>query len=80
MLRGGTDPSVTDMMEAHALDAIDHARDRFGVMLDFSKESVSEVERMLGLLHDAIPSGFFRRMRGGRPSADDLDQMSNAEA
>jgi hypothetical protein len=47
------DADVTRVAEAYALDAIDAARESFGVSLDWSDESVGSVEQILGVLHES---------------------------
>jgi hypothetical protein len=67
-------PTVDDMMAAYALDAVDHARSRFGVELDFTPASIEHVEAILAKLHSSIPRGLFRLVKRG-PSEDTLDQL-----
>jgi hypothetical protein len=54
-------PTVNDMMEAYALDAVDHAKQAFGRDLDFSPASVQQVEEILRSLFEARP-GLLRRL------------------
>jgi hypothetical protein len=49
-----SDPRVTEIAEAYALDAVDLASRNFGVILDWSENSVQQVEEMLGRLHDEM--------------------------
>jgi hypothetical protein len=37
-------PTINDVMEAYAADAVDHAQTVFGVRLDYTAESIREVE------------------------------------
>jgi hypothetical protein len=48
------DASVTEIARAYSLDAIDLAEKNFRVTLDWSEESVRNVEEMLGRLHDEM--------------------------
>ena len=48
------DPKIAQIAEAYSLDAIDIAKRNFGVTLDWSEESIAEVEVLLGTLHDQI--------------------------
>jgi hypothetical protein len=63
------------MTAAYALDAVDHAKGASSVELDFSEESVAQVEAILTQLHDAMPKGFFARLFGRGPSSDDVLTM-----
>jgi hypothetical protein len=48
------DPQIAEDAEAYALDAVDLAARNFGVALDWSEDSVRQVEQMLGRLHDEL--------------------------
>jgi hypothetical protein len=63
------------MMTAYAQDAVDHAQAN-GVSLDYSIDSVKEVEELLATLHAAIPRGLLGRMFKRGPSEDDIAAMS----
>lgn len=67
------DITIDSMMEAYSLDAVDYARDRFGIELDFSAESIERVESILGQLHDSIPRGIKGFFTG--PSQKDIMLM-----
>lgn len=69
-----TDPTIADMMKAYAEDAVDHANQKFGIKLDYSAESIRQVEEILDRLHRAIPRGLLRIVRR-RPSDEILDTM-----
>jgi hypothetical protein len=78
MIRGpeervGT-PTVSDMMVAYAQDAVDHAKS-VGVSLDYSPDSIRQVEGVLEKLCAAIPRGLSRLIRR-RPSAEDMATMA----
>ena len=49
-----SDPRVTEIAEAYAVDAVDLASRNFGVTLQWSEDSVCQVEEMLGRLHDKM--------------------------
>jgi hypothetical protein len=70
------EPTVADMMAAYAEDAVDHAQSAVGIALDYSPESIRNVEAVLEKLHAALPKGFLGRLFGKGPSADDLDRVS----
>ena len=46
------DPRISDIASAYALDAVDLAARNFRTTLDWSEESVRQVEKMLSRLHD----------------------------
>ena len=48
------------MMIAYAEDAVDFARNNFGVTLDYSVSSVKHVEEMANKLYESTPRGIFR--------------------
>lgn len=68
------EPTVRDMMEAYALDAVDHARSALGIELDFSPGSVRLVERVLKTMHDETkPKGLLGKLFSKGPSPEQLD-------
>ena len=62
------DERIAKIAEAYALDAVDSAKRNFGVTLDWSIESIRQIETMLGQLHDAI--------HRERPSDDEIEAFS----
>ena len=68
------EPTVGDMMAAYAEDAVDHAQAAAGIALDYSPESIRNVETFLQMLYAARPKGFLGRLLGKGPSEQDLDQ------
>jgi len=48
------DSKIERIAEAYALDAVDLAQKRFGVMLDWNDSSIQEVETILKRLHETI--------------------------
>jgi hypothetical protein len=69
------DYTLSDMAEAYALDAVDHAQSRLGETLDFSPESIRTVERILDMLHESLPKTFLSRLFRQGPSESDLETM-----
>lgn len=59
-------PTLDDMMHAYALDAVDFAREKFNVTLDFSEGSLKSVEKILNHLHETY----------GDFSDDDMDALT----
>jgi hypothetical protein len=48
------DPQLQEIAEAYALDALDHAKDTFNVELDWSDDSIQQIETILGVFHDTL--------------------------
>ncbi len=71
-------PTIQDLAEAYALDAVDHAKDTVGRDLDMSPASIAAVEEILGMLHDALPKGFVQRLMKRGPDARTIETMSKA--
>lgn len=70
------EPTIADMMQAYAEDAIDVARERFGIHLDYSEASIEQVERILDRLHTSIPRDFFSRWLKRGPTPDEIDRVA----
>ncbi len=63
------DDGIRQIAEAYALDAVDAAKANFGIDLDWSIESIRDVETMFGQLHDHLDE---------KPSDDALDMFAKA--
>ena len=48
------DPQIQTIAEAYAQDAVDFSKSKFGITLDWSDESITEVERALELMHSSF--------------------------
>lgn len=46
-----SDPKIAAVTGAYALDAVDHAKTKFGIALDWSDRSIANVETILTRLH-----------------------------
>jgi hypothetical protein len=68
--------TITTIMQAYAEDAVDFARDRFNVGLDFTESSLESVEQILGTLHDALPRTMLAKLLRRGPSRDEVWQMA----
>ena len=68
-------PTVADMMAAYAQDAVDHAKTAAGVTLDYSADSIKQVEGVLETLCAATPRGLSRIFRRG-PTQEDVATMA----
>lgn len=71
-----TDPTIADMMQAYAEDAVDFAQQRFGIHLDYSEASIGQVERILDRLHKSIPRGFFSKWLKRGPTPDEIERVA----
>ena len=66
-------PTINDMMVAYAADAVDFARSNFDVHLDYSDESVQQVESIAGKLHAANPKGFLSKIFRKGPTDENIE-------
>lgn len=48
------DQKIQQIAEAYSLDAIDFARDNFNIQLDWSDNSVEQIEKMLSIFHEQM--------------------------
>jgi hypothetical protein len=69
-------PTVSDMTAAYAQDAVDHAMATADIALDFSKESVAQVEAIIAQVRGTLPRGFLAKLFRGGPSSDDVLTLS----
>lgn len=67
--------TIADVMQAYSEDAVELARERFKVNLDFSEDSLKQVEEILAILHNALPKGKAKLIKRG-PSKEDIIQMA----
>jgi hypothetical protein len=68
--------TVSDMMEACALHAVDHAKQTMDDDLDFSPEGVRKVESILATLFEAKPKGYIAKLFQRGPSPGALDALA----
>jgi hypothetical protein len=68
------EPTVEKMMGAFSLDAVNHAA-TIGVVLDYTEESVDDVEAILARLEQSRPKGL-ARFFGKGPKESDLETMA----
>jgi len=66
---------VNDMMAAYAEDAVDYAK-QLKKSLDYSEESIRQVEDICTMLYSAIPKSFFGKLIKKSPSEETIIQMS----
>lgn len=67
---------VAEEMQDYAEAAVAMARDKFKTALDFSEESLQEVERILGILHKDVPKNWLTRLLRLGPSPEELWHMA----
>jgi hypothetical protein len=67
-------PTIGDMMAAYASDAVDHARSKFGIALDYSPQSIEQVEQVLSRLYAKTPRGIWKFLKKG-PSEEVVDTL-----
>jgi hypothetical protein len=69
-------PTVTEMMQAYAADAVDYTRSRHNVDLDYSMQSVQQVERILDTLADTVPRDRLSKLLRRGPDPDQMKQLT----
>lgn len=62
-------------MTAYAEDAVDYAK-QLKKNLDYSEESIQQVEDICSILYNAIPKNFIAKLFKKSPSEDTIIQMS----
>jgi len=68
-------PTINDMMSAYSEDAVDLAKQKFGVALDFSNASIEKVEEIADQLYRSRPRGFLAKLVRKGPSESDVEQI-----
>ena len=63
-------------MQVYAQDAVDLAREQFQINLDFSENSLENVEKILASLHNTLPKGVLDKLFRRGPSQDQIWEMS----
>ena len=70
-----SEPTINDMMSAYAKDAVDFASNNFGVALDYSQESIKEVELVAERLYQSRPKGFVGKLFKRGPSDEEVQTV-----
>ena len=71
-----TSATVNDMMAAYAEDAVDFARTKFGISLDYASESVERVELIAEqLMQAARPKGLLGKFLRKAPSDEEIQTV-----
>ncbi len=68
-------PTIKDVMQAFAQDAVDFARKHLHFKLDYSENSIEILESILAVFHDDLPKGTKARRRQG-PSEEEIWNMA----
>ena len=68
-------PTITEMMSAYAEDAVDFARNNFGITLDYTSESMRQVEAIAERLVQARPKNFVSKLFQKTPSEEELQTV-----
>src|SRR5688572_17920252 len=69
-MRAMSDQTITDVMRAHAVDAVAYAKSRFRMDLDLSSQSLERVDRILAAMYFDIPRTFFAKLFRRGPTDD----------
>jgi hypothetical protein len=67
-----TETTINDMMTAYAEDAVDFASRNFGMSLDYTPESIQQVEAIAERLRNARPKGFIGKIFRKGPTDEDV--------
>ncbi|MCK9608313.1 MAG: hypothetical protein M0R33_17855 [Methylomonas sp.] len=70
-----TEPSPNDIMTAYAANAVNFAQSNFGVSLDFTVESMEQVEALANRLFHTRPKGFVAKLFRKQPSDNDVQDV-----
>jgi len=67
------EPTINDMMIAYADDAVEFAKSKFNIELDYSSESIKCVEDIAARLYASIPRSLFGKIFKAGPSDKEID-------
>ena len=70
-----TEPSPNEIMAAYAANAVNFAQSNFGISLDFSVESIDQVESLANRLFHTRPKGFIAKLFRKLPSENDVQNV-----
>jgi hypothetical protein len=71
-----SETTIADVMQAYAQDAVDFAKDQFQVSLDFSENSLEQVEQILATLHNTLPKGILGKLFKHGSSQEQIGEMA----
>jgi hypothetical protein len=66
---------VNSMMTAYADEAVDYAK-QLNLTLDFSENSIRQIEDICALLHNKIPKGFLEKLTKKSPPEEVIVRIS----
>ncbi len=72
------DESIQQYAESQAHAAITHAQQQFDIRLDYSRQSIADVETILASLYDLIPHNRLSRVFNPRPDFHDVARIANS--
>jgi len=70
------EPTINDMMKAYSEDAVEMGKKMFNKPLDFTEDSLKDVETILENIFKTILKGPLNRLFKSKPSDDKIWQMS----
>lgn len=70
-----TEPSPNEIMAAYAANAVNFAQSSFGISLDYSVESIEQVESLANRLFHTRPKGFIAKLFRKLPSDTDVQNV-----
>ena len=68
--------SLDEAMAAAAAAGVTYAQQQFGIVLDYSVESIESIETLLAKHYEAIPRGFFAKVTNAGPSSQDIERVT----
>jgi hypothetical protein len=72
-----TEPTLAETMQGFAEQAAALAQEVFQVRLNYSEESLTEAERILGVFHDDLPKGFWKKLTKRGPSRREIERIAH---
>ena len=70
-----TEPSPNEIMAAYAANAVNFAHNHFGISLDYTVESIEQVEALANRLFHTRPKGFIAKLFRKEPSENDVQNV-----
>ncbi len=70
-----TEPSPNEIMAAYAANAVNFAQSNFRISLDFTVESMDQVEALANRLFYTRPKGFIAKLFRKEPSENDVQDV-----
>jgi hypothetical protein len=70
-----TEPSPNEIMAAYAANAVNFAHSQFGISLDYTVDSIVQVETLANRLFHTRPKGFIAKLFRKEPSENDVQTV-----